>query len=88
LLEDPVLREAHRRMLPRDAPARPDAIDVALAVGRARLEAALAPAAALAAMTPAERLACLSDPAALDQLVALATSHPNAATASGHDVRA
>jgi membrane glycosyltransferase len=73
LLEDPVLREAHRRMLPPNAQAGPDAIDVALAVGRAKLEAAQTPADAFAAMTPAEQMACLGDPIALDRLVALAT---------------
>ncbi len=76
LLQDPVLYAAHRRMLPPATPMRPDAIDVALAVGRARLDVAQTPAQALAAMTPAERLACLGDPTALDQLVALATPLP------------
>jgi membrane glycosyltransferase len=76
LLEDPVLREAHRRMLPPAAPPRPDAIDAALAVGRAKLNAAQSPAEALAAMTPAERLACLADPASLDQMATLATQQP------------
>jgi membrane glycosyltransferase len=74
LLDDPDLREAHRRMLPQTAPIRADAVDAALAVGRARLNAAQSPAEALAAMTPAEQLACLGDPTALDQMATLAAS--------------
>jgi membrane glycosyltransferase len=73
LLEDPVLHAAHRRMLPTASPMRPHAIDVALAVARARLDLAQSPAEAFAAMTPAEQLACLSDPSSLDRLMMLAT---------------
>ncbi len=72
LLEDPPLMEAHRRMLPKKSPVRPDAIDTALAVAHARLDLAQSPAEALAAMSPAERSACVSDPVSLDKLVALA----------------
>ncbi|HVC60256.1 MAG TPA: glucans biosynthesis glucosyltransferase MdoH [Acetobacteraceae bacterium] len=72
LLSDSVLLSAHRRMLPRPVPVRPDTIDVASAVGRARLDVAESPDEAIAGMTPAERLACLADPMALDKLVALA----------------
>jgi membrane glycosyltransferase len=72
LLEDPLLMEAHRRMLPPRPPVRPDAIDTALAVARARLDLAQSPAEALAAMTQSERSACLSDPVSLDKLEALA----------------
>jgi membrane glycosyltransferase len=72
LLDDPVLCEAHRCMLPVAPPRPAHAIDVALAVARARLDIAQSPAEALAAMTPTEQLACLADPLCLDKLVALA----------------
>jgi membrane glycosyltransferase len=72
LLKDPVLYAAHRRMLPVAPPTHPDAIDVALAVARARLDLAQSPAEAFAAMTPAEQLACLADPVSLDKLTTLA----------------
>lgn len=71
LLHDPVLQAAHRGMLPRAGQLRPAAIESALAVGRARLDVAETPAEALAAMTPAEQLACLADPLSLDRLMAL-----------------
>jgi membrane glycosyltransferase len=72
LLDDPALHAAHRSMLPAVPPVRPDTIDVALAVARARLDAAQTPAEALTAMTPAEQLACLADPLSLDKLLTLA----------------
>jgi membrane glycosyltransferase len=71
LLDDPPLLAAHRRMLPPPGPARPDAVDVALAVGSARLAVARTPEEAFAAMSPQERLACLSDAGALDRMMAL-----------------
>ena len=74
LFDDPVLLAAHKSMLPRAPAVRPDAIDTALAVAGAKLEAARALPEALAAMTPAERLACLGDAAAVDRMVALATT--------------
>jgi len=79
LLHDRALLAAHRRMLPPSSPPSPGAIDHALAVGRARLNAAATAADALAAMTPAERLACVSDHDALAQLVALTPGVPPAA---------
>jgi hypothetical protein len=60
-------------MLPASAPMRPDAIDVASAVARARLDVAETPEEALNAMTPAEKMACLSDPVSLEGLIKLAT---------------
>ncbi len=71
LLDDPVLHAAHRRMLPAAPGMRPDAIDVALATARARLDLAQSPAEALAAMTPGEQLACLADSVCLDKLMVL-----------------
>jgi len=73
LLRDPALLTAHRLMLPPAPPIRPDAVDVDLAVARARLEVAQTPEEALAAMTPAERVACLSDAVSVDRLMKLAT---------------
>jgi membrane glycosyltransferase len=73
LLQDPVLYSAHRHMLPAAGPMRPDAIDVATAVAGARLDVAKTPEEALNAMTPAEKMACLSDLASLDKLMKLAT---------------
>ena len=52
---------------------RANAIDVASAVARARLDVAQTPGEALDAMTPAEKLACLSDPVSLEGLMKLAT---------------
>jgi membrane glycosyltransferase len=68
LLHDPMLLAAHRRMLPPPRRTGPTSIDSALAVARARLEAAESIEAALAAMTGEERLACLTDPHTLDEL--------------------
>ncbi len=73
LLQDPVLYAAHRQMLPGTVPMRANAIDVASAVARARLDAAQTPGEALDAMTPAEKLACLSDSVSLEGLMKLAT---------------
>lgn len=71
LLHDPALLAAHRSMLPPALPERPDAIDIPLAAGRARLEVAESPVQAFAAMTPAERLACLGDHRCLERLLRL-----------------
>ena len=71
LLHDPTLLAAHRSMLPPALPERPDAIDIPLATGRARLEVAESPVQAFAAMTPAERLACLGDHRCLERLLRL-----------------
>jgi membrane glycosyltransferase len=68
LLHDPMLLAAHRRMLPPPRRTGPTSIDPALAIARARLEAADSIEAALAAMTGEERLACLTDPHTLDDL--------------------
>lgn len=78
LLSDPALLSVHERMLPPPRPVSPDAIDTALAVGRARIDAAGSAADALTAMSTAERLACVSDRDALAQLVGLARSEPGA----------
>jgi membrane glycosyltransferase len=72
LLDDPVLYAVHHRMLPEVAPLRPQAVDVALAVARARLDLAQSPAEALAAMTPTEQMACLADAWSLERLTMLA----------------
>jgi len=68
LLHDPMLLAAHRRMLPPPRRSDPTSIDSALAVARARLEAADTIEAALTAMRREELLACLSDPRTLDEL--------------------
>lgn len=68
LLHDPMLLAAHRRMLPSPRRSDPTSIDPALAVARARLEAADTIEAALAAMRREELLACLTDPRTLDEL--------------------
>lgn len=71
LLEDPVLLTAHRRMLPPTRPATPYTIDPQLVLGRAKLGAAVSAPDALAAMTKAELMACLSNYDGLSELVAL-----------------
>ncbi len=80
LAGDPDLLDAHRRMLPPVARPRPDAIDAALAVARARIAAAASREELLPALSRAERLAVLGDADALDRLLALP------ATAGGPDV--
>ena len=71
MLEDATLLAAHRRMLP--PPRRPgiDPIDVALLVGRAKLDEAVSLQAAWAGLMRAERTAVLSDDAALTRLADL-----------------
>jgi membrane glycosyltransferase len=76
LLHDPLLLAAHRRMLPASRRAGPEGIDPALAVARARLEAADSVEDALAAMPANEVLACLTDLTALDQISALSGGDP------------
>jgi membrane glycosyltransferase len=74
LLQDPVLLDAHRRMLP--APRRPgrDPIDATLLVGRAKLDEAAELHGALAALSTAEKAAVLADPYGLERLEYLAKS--------------
>jgi membrane glycosyltransferase len=73
LLRTPRLLEAHTAMLPPGR--RPgDAIDVSLAMGRAKLEEAATLGDALAALTTAELTALLGDVGALQRLSALAGS--------------
>jgi len=72
LLRDPALLSVHRAMLPPEQSTRPEAIDMPLAIARARLEAAQSPQEAFAAMTPAELLACLGDRRCLDRLTRMA----------------
>jgi membrane glycosyltransferase len=71
LLRDPELLVAHRRMLP--PPRRPgiDPLNVPLLTGTARLAEARDLASVWPTLDAAERTAVLSDPAALDQLLAL-----------------
>jgi len=68
LLHDPMLLAAHRRMLPPPRRSDPTSVDPALAVARARLEAADTIEAALTAMRREELLACLSDSRTVDEL--------------------
>lgn len=84
LLVEPELLNAHRRMMPAVTPRPAHAVDVALAVAHARLDLAQSPAEALAAMTPAEQSACLSDPVSLDKLVALAAREIAPASHQAH----
>jgi membrane glycosyltransferase len=76
LLLDPVLLDAHRRMLP--APRQPgrDPIDVTLLVGRAKLDEVADLHAALVTLTTAEKAALLADPHGLNRLECLAKSSP------------
>jgi membrane glycosyltransferase len=71
LLDDPTLLAAHRCMLP--LPRRPgiDPLDVALLVGRAKLDEAVAVEAAWGGLTRAERAAVLADDGALTRLTEL-----------------
>ncbi|MBP0493077.1 glucans biosynthesis glucosyltransferase MdoH [Roseomonas indoligenes] len=71
LRADPALLSAHRAMLPPPGPARPNALDASLVMGRARVAAAGSAEEALAALTRAEKAALLADPAGLDALLAL-----------------
>ncbi len=79
LLNDPMLLAAHRRMLPPPRRSDPASVDSALAVARARLEAADTIGAALAAMRREELLACLSDPHTLDELAWRLPGEPESA---------
>jgi len=72
LLHDPALLGAHLAMLPPDQAAPPEAIDIPVAIARARLAAAQSAQDAFAAMTPAELLACLGDRRCLDRLTHMA----------------
>jgi membrane glycosyltransferase len=68
MLGDAGLLAAHRRMLPPPRRPRIDPVDVALLVGRAKLDEALSVDQAWAGLTRAERTAVLSDEAALARL--------------------
>ncbi len=71
LLRDPELLAAHRAMLPPPRRPRLDPLNVPLLTGRARLAEADDLASAWRSLEPMERMAVLSDGAALDRLVAL-----------------
>ncbi len=68
---DPALLAAHRAMLVGASKPRPDALDVPLVMGRARVAAATSLAEALDALTHAEKAALLADGEGLDALLAL-----------------
>jgi len=76
LLDDAALLAAHRRMLP--PPRRPDIdpIDVALLVGRAKLDEAVSLPTAWAGLLRAERTAVLSDDGGLTRLAELRSAGP------------
>jgi membrane glycosyltransferase len=71
LLDDAALLAAHRRMLPPPRRAGIDPMDVALLIGRAKLDEAASLEAAWAGLTRAERAAVLADKAALERLAEL-----------------
>jgi membrane glycosyltransferase len=71
MLEDTALLAAHRRMLPPPRRPRVDPLDVALLVGRAKLEEAASVDDAWDDLTRAERTAVLSDGSALTRLAEL-----------------
>jgi membrane glycosyltransferase len=71
MLGDATLLAAHRRMLPPPRRPRIDPLDIALLVGRAKLDEAVSVEAAWADLTRAERAAVLADDAALTRLGAL-----------------
>jgi membrane glycosyltransferase len=68
LLDDPALLAAHRCMLPPPRRPRLDPLDVALLVGRAKLDEAMSVEAAWLALTRPERAAVLADEGALERL--------------------
>jgi membrane glycosyltransferase len=74
LLENPVLLNAHRRMLPQGRRPRLDPVDVVLLVGLAKLEEEETLDGAMARLTTAEKTAVLADGRGIDRLVALARS--------------
>ncbi|UFN51385.1 glucans biosynthesis glucosyltransferase MdoH [Roseomonas sp. OT10] len=71
LVADPVLLEAHRRMLPPPRRPRVDPIDPVLLVGLLRVEEAATLEEALSALNRAEKAAVLGNAGGLDRLVAL-----------------
>lgn len=72
LAADPALAAAHRAMLPNGGRRVPGEVAPARLVGRAKVEDAETLAAALAALSPAEKTAVLGDATALDRLLRLA----------------
>jgi membrane glycosyltransferase len=72
LLRDQALMAAHRAMLPPPRRPRIDPLNVPLLSGRARLAEADDLASAWRSLDQAERMAVLSDGAALERLVVLA----------------
>ncbi|MBO0737058.1 MAG: glucans biosynthesis glucosyltransferase MdoH, partial [Alphaproteobacteria bacterium] len=72
LLEDPVLLEAHRRMVPEEHRARHDPPDAVLLVGLAKLDEEETLDGALASLTTPEKTAVLADHRGIDRLLALA----------------
>ena len=71
LLDDPTLLAAHRCMLPPPRRPRIDPLDVALLVGRAKLDEAASVEAAWGGLTRSERAAVLGDDGALARLIEL-----------------
>jgi membrane glycosyltransferase len=71
LARDPVLLEAHTRMLPPPRRRGAGAIDAALVMARAKIQDASTLQDALAALSRAEKAAALGDAALLEELLAL-----------------
>lgn len=71
LLDDPALLAAHRAMMPPPRRPRIDPIDVPLLVGREKLAEARSLSEGWAALSLAERGACLNDATALNRLTEL-----------------
>ena len=71
LLADPALLAAHRALLPAPPPRRRGDVDVALAVGLAKLADCTSLTEAEAVLTRQEKMAVLSDARGVDRLVAL-----------------
>ncbi len=72
LARDPILTEAHRRMLPPPRRRGQDPLDVPLLIALAQIEEAVTAVAAWNAMTREDRVAALSSAEAFDPLLALA----------------
>lgn len=84
LLEDPVLLNAHRRMLPRGRRPRLDPVDAVLLVGLAKLDEEETLDDAMARLTTPEKIAVLADGRGVDRLIALSRSsgQPSSTAAS------
>lgn len=77
LLNDPVLMQVHRRMLPPPRQPRIDPLDVPLLVARAKLHEAASLESAWTGMSRDERRACLLDETALNIAADLAQDPPH-----------